>query len=400
MNAKLCTCAPIDPNHSIPQHPPKKQRFVTALVSETLRHKDALDQVLDRSHLRATLRKDVRDANLLLLLLYDLLYGKGIQGGGQVKRLLLVHEPALRAAAAGVEAPPPQTPRTPGVDGDGDGDGGKWRFPRYARVNPLKLSVAGAIVALAGEKKKGGEEEEKRAVTVVVAREDIQVCPVQRYVSFFVVLACRHQNHPRPTQHFTSLQLIAHNTPTPTPKRKQEDPHIPGLLALPPGTDLHAHPLVQSGALVLQDKASCFSAQALLGDVLLAASAAAAAGKGEKSGKKPMSVCGDVIDACAAPGMCRGCGAVLQCQRAKGRSTYHQLISTPSTRQHTQGTRPHMWPRSSTASPTPAPPSNRERARPRSSPWIATRNASPCSGAGWGTGRRAAWGMAPRWWCP
>ena len=163
-----------------PTTPPNEtpQRFVTALVSETLRHKHALDQVLDRSRLKATLRKDVRDGNLLLLLLYDLLYGKGIQGGGQVKRLLLAHEPALRAAAEGVEAPPPLPPRRGGGGGD---EGGNGRlFPRYARVNPLKLTVAGAVAALAGEKgekgkKRGGEE--KGAGTVVVAKEDIQVRP-------------------------------------------------------------------------------------------------------------------------------------------------------------------------------------------------------------------------------
>lgn len=119
----------------------------------------------------------MRDGNLLLLLLYDLLYGKGIQGGGQVKRLLLAHEPALRAAAEGVETPPPQTPRTEGGGGDGDGGNGR-SFPRYARVNPLKLTVAGAVAALVGEKgKKGGAVEKGPATVVVVAREDIQVRP-------------------------------------------------------------------------------------------------------------------------------------------------------------------------------------------------------------------------------
>lgn len=58
---------------------------------------------------------------------------------------------------------------------------------------------------------------------------------------------------------------------------------MPGLLVLPPGTDLHDHPLVQGGSLVLQDKASCFPALALVGP---------ASGFGG----------GDVIDACAAPG--------------------------------------------------------------------------------------------------
>src|SRR5438105_133269 len=41
------------------------------------------------------------------------------------------------------------------------------------------------------------------------------------------------------------------------------DPDVPALLTFPPATDLHAHPLVESGALILQDKASCFPALVL-----------------------------------------------------------------------------------------------------------------------------------------
>lgn len=89
------------------------------------------------------------------------------------------------------------------------------------------------------------------------------------------------------------------------------DKHVSTLLALPAATDLHAHPMVTDGSVVLQvllthgcpivapltgvcsllsaavavvvalqDKASCLPALALLG--------------------KPLH--GDVIDACAAPG--------------------------------------------------------------------------------------------------
>lgn len=41
------------------------------------------------------------------------------------------------------------------------------------------------------------------------------------------------------------------------------DPHIPNLLGFPPSTDLSAHPLVVSGMLFLQDRASCFPAHIL-----------------------------------------------------------------------------------------------------------------------------------------
>lgn len=63
----------------------------------------------------------------------------------------------------------------------------------------------------------------------------------------------------------------------------ERDTLIANLLRLPSGTDLHNHPLVVGGSLVLQDKASCFSAAALLDGLTLATT-------------------DDVVDACAAPG--------------------------------------------------------------------------------------------------
>ena len=65
------------------------------------------------------------------------------------------------------------------------------------------------------------------------------------------------------------------------------DAHIPNLLKWPPNTDLHAHPLVSSGALILQDKSSCFPASILVGEGLADDASLAQ---------------WDIIDACAAPG--------------------------------------------------------------------------------------------------
>ncbi|KAJ1627011.1 S-adenosyl-L-methionine-dependent methyltransferase [Pavlovales sp. CCMP2436] len=41
------------------------------------------------------------------------------------------------------------------------------------------------------------------------------------------------------------------------------DAHVPALLVLPPGTDVHAHPLVESSRAILQDKASCMPVVAM-----------------------------------------------------------------------------------------------------------------------------------------
>lgn len=61
-----------------------------------------------------------------------------------MKRLLLTHEPALRKAAEGVEGPASSSRGSPPP-----------AFPRYARVNPLKTTVAAAVAALVGKGKEG-----------------------------------------------------------------------------------------------------------------------------------------------------------------------------------------------------------------------------------------------------
>ncbi|KAK9078482.1 hypothetical protein SSX86_002539 [Deinandra increscens subsp. villosa] len=84
----------------------------------------------------------------------------------------------------------------------------------------------------------------------------------------------------------------------------QKDDMLPDLLVLPPGTDLHNHPLVTDGSVFLQGKASSMVAAAL--------------------GPKPGW---EVIDACAAPGnktvhlaaLMKGEGKVVACELNKDR---------------------------------------------------------------------------------
>ncbi|TVU33089.1 hypothetical protein EJB05_24874, partial [Eragrostis curvula] len=84
-----------------------------------------------------------------------------------------------------------------------------------------------------------------------------------------------------------------------------KDEMVPDLLVLPPGTDLHNHPLVTDGKVFLQGKASCMVAVALC----------------PKPGWK-------VIDACAAPGnktvhltaLMNGEGSIIACELNKERA--------------------------------------------------------------------------------
>ncbi|MCD7470756.1 putative 28S rRNA (cytosine-C(5))-methyltransferase [Datura stramonium] len=83
-----------------------------------------------------------------------------------------------------------------------------------------------------------------------------------------------------------------------------QDAMVPDLLIFPPRTDLHDHPLVKSGSVFLQGKASCMVAVAL--------------------GPKPRW---EVIDACAAPGnktvhlaaLMKGNGKIIACELNKER---------------------------------------------------------------------------------
>ncbi|EYU20321.1 hypothetical protein ABFS82_01G010100 [Erythranthe guttata] len=84
----------------------------------------------------------------------------------------------------------------------------------------------------------------------------------------------------------------------------QEDDMVPDLLILPPGADLHNHPLVKNGSIFLQGRASSMAAVAL----------------GPKPGWK-------VIDACSAPGnktvhlaaLMKGKGKIIACELNKDR---------------------------------------------------------------------------------
>jgi len=84
-----------------------------------------------------------------------------------------------------------------------------------------------------------------------------------------------------------------------------KDEMVPDMLVLPPGTDLHNHPLVTDGKVFLQGRASCMVAVALC----------------PKPGWK-------VIDACAAPGnktvhlaaLMNGEGSIIACELNKERA--------------------------------------------------------------------------------
>lgn len=77
-------------------------------------------------------------------------------------------------------------------------------------------------------------------------------------------------------------ELVRDEDDTDDQKRVYVDPHIPDLLAVPPGVEFIASPAYKNGEVILQDKASCFPAYLLSGDT--------------------PEWEGDLVDGCAAPG--------------------------------------------------------------------------------------------------
>ena len=216
---------------------------VYALVCETLRRAALLEAACAAvPAVHAALNADICDRALVLVLVYEVLYGAGtVKGGGVAKRLVVDNESALRVAAG---APPKaaraaraaSAPSSLEETGGGGGDGARW-----VRVNTLIGTVKSALATLC----------------------DANAAPVGA----------------------TCL----------SPGDAQPSSLIPYMLRLPPGSHarlaLHAHGLVSSGALILQDLPSALPAHALLG--LPSASRVLRTQNGE---------IGDVIDACAAPG--------------------------------------------------------------------------------------------------
>ena len=62
-----------------------------ALVCETLKYKIVMDEMLDKCKIKKRLMEMYRP-NFLYVMLYDLIFGRGIEGGGKMKRELKKHE--------------------------------------------------------------------------------------------------------------------------------------------------------------------------------------------------------------------------------------------------------------------------------------------------------------------
>ncbi len=269
----------------------KHTKAVYALVAETLRHRRLLDSIALRGGLTAAAKAaDIQDLSAVIVMAYELLMGEGkIKGGGKLKRTVVESLESMKKArkhleqeiAAAVKAK--AKAKSAGTDSDSVASFDPATAPRYIRVNRVKQNSMSTTWDSLGQS----------LLQPTIA--GVEVPPL-------------------------SLAQVA-------------DQHIPGVIALPPASAETAarHDSVQSGDIVLQDRSSCISAQALLSNnshnpsTATSEAAAAGGGGGDIAGlcaafahnelpdilQQEVSMClptgevqgaFDVIDACAAPG--------------------------------------------------------------------------------------------------
>ncbi|KAM3853457.1 28S rRNA (cytosine-C(5))-methyltransferase isoform 1-T1 [Vipera latastei] len=184
-------------------------RLLYALISETLRYSSVLDSIIDNAGLFCAEKK--LQPHLAKVLVYDLLIGKGLRGGGRGKALVLKHHARLQAELARLKVQKKVSRNEDLLPPAGNSDKA-LQVPRYVRVNVLKTCV-----------------------------DDV--------VDYF-----KRQGYSYQGQAGRMEEVILSG------KKFLLDLHLPDLLIFPPQADLHENQLYQAGHIILQDKASCLPA--------------------------------------------------------------------------------------------------------------------------------------------
>ncbi|KAI8917288.1 S-adenosyl-L-methionine-dependent methyltransferase [Powellomyces hirtus] len=187
----------------------KKRTF--ALVCESLKYRDALQHIIKQTGLMEAEKQRVSllklKTGVATVLVYDFLFGRGLQTGGTYKEIIMKHKTRLQAELAKFKIKRkvkdskeliPEHIRNAII------------LPRWVRINTLVASVDQVIKKL--------------------------------LAMGFVLDA---ESHPSKGKVF------------------QRDQHIPEMLLLPSNIDLHDNPLLLNGSIIIQDKASCFPAYVL-----------------------------------------------------------------------------------------------------------------------------------------
>ncbi|KAJ5819003.1 hypothetical protein N7474_004594 [Penicillium riverlandense] len=218
---------------------------IYALITEASKWDRVLAEVIERADILALERK--LSPLLALLLVHDFLLSKnGIAAPAAhpIRQAIERHKTRLKAefvkarvrrGCASIEALKTSVLRE---KRQADGKDGDFVYPRWVRINNICTTL------------------EDQLRTTFASYERVQT------------LAALSPNDP--------------DSRTPEP-RLYIDPNIPDLVAVPYGIDFTSSAAYKNGEIILQDKASCFPAYLLLGDMRTAWK-------------------GDLVDGCAAPG--------------------------------------------------------------------------------------------------
>ncbi|NXW99792.1 NSUN5 methyltransferase, partial [Larus smithsonianus] len=186
-------------------------RQLYALVSETLRYSPVLEKLLAGAALLQAEKK--LPPQLAKVLVYDLLFGKGLKCGGRWKALARRHRARLEAELARLKVQQKVSRNEDLLAPVQAASPGASQVPRYVRVNTLKTCVDDVIDFF----KRQGYSYLGKAASV----EELRALSGKKFLL---------------------------------------DLHLPELLVFPPQTDFHDNLLYTSGHIILQDKASCLPA--------------------------------------------------------------------------------------------------------------------------------------------
>nr|KAJ3420925.1 putative 28S rRNA (cytosine-C(5))-methyltransferase [Polyrhizophydium stewartii] len=115
----------------------KDKKLLYALICETLKYREVIDTIIDAADVNRAEKKKL-PRTLLQVLVYDLLFGKGLRNAGPYKEVMLRHRSRLNAELAKIKVRRqcknnedliPSHIRNAIV------------LPRYVRVNTIKTTV-------------------------------------------------------------------------------------------------------------------------------------------------------------------------------------------------------------------------------------------------------------------
>ena len=171
------------------------KKYLHALICQTLKYQHVLNEIIEKSKISVV---EKLPHSLLMVLIHDLLFGKGIRNASKYKAVVQRHKTRLNAELVRIKI---KKKCKNNEDLIPDAIRNAVEIPRYVRINTLKTTQQEAIRYFNQQGYNFGDSE-----------------------SCFI------------------------------------DEHVPNLIALPSNTDLHNDKFLTQGKIVLQDKASCLPA--------------------------------------------------------------------------------------------------------------------------------------------